>query len=291
MRALAVLAASVVFGWAAMSSHAGAQDGLTGVIMRGTSLRPGIAGPNTPTMLSRGVRVESPQRSWTEIAFSDGSSILLEPGADFTLQGIDRNPANGHLVIRGTAGRGRLRITTSDTVEVLLVTPTAQVRVVAASAIVAAGRGGSATMISGSRVVVWWNGREEVLRRPGFAVVFDGGIERESRAQLAQALDNFAPVTADSEEVEVMEATTPAVPSTGVAANARISTGLSANEGVSFQSETGLTNTGRTGGGPTGGGTTGGGPAGGGTAGVVPYPRVSPSFSIACSVISSGCAA
>jgi len=67
------------------------------------------------------------------IAFSDGSSIVLDPGADFTLQGIEKNSDNGHLVIRGAFGRGRLRIETSDSVEVLLNTPGAQVRVVAAA--------------------------------------------------------------------------------------------------------------------------------------------------------------
>ena len=50
-------------------------------------------------------------------------------------------------------------------------------------------------MLSGNRVVVQRNGREEVLRRPGFAVAFNnGGIVRESRTQLAQSLDSFAPV-------------------------------------------------------------------------------------------------
>ena len=171
---------AAVFGLAAVAEPAGAQTGLSAVVLRGAATRPGIAPPGTPTVLTPGVRIESPQNSWTEIAFSDGSSVVLEPGADFTLQGIERGSASGCHVIRASAGRGRLRITTSDCTEVALATPTAQVRVVAASAVVVAGSGGSATMISGNRVVVQRNGQEEVLRRPGFAVVFnDGDIVRE----------------------------------------------------------------------------------------------------------------
>ena len=175
MKHLTTRLLAAVFGLAAVAEPAVAQTGLSAVVLRGAATRPGIAPPGTPTVLTPGVRIESPQNSWTEIAFSDGSSVVLEPGADFTLQGIERGSASGCHVIRASAGRGRLRITTSDCTEVTLATPTAQVRVVTASAVVVAGSGGSATMISGNRVVVSRSGQEEVLRRPGFAVVFDDG--------------------------------------------------------------------------------------------------------------------
>src|SRR5215472_16014678 len=111
----------------AIGSGAEAQPPLTAVILHGASTRPGSAQPGTPTVLTPGVRIESPRTSWTEIAFSDGSSIVLDPGADFTLQGIEKDPDTGHLVIRAASGRGRLRIETSDKVDVLLSTPGAQV--------------------------------------------------------------------------------------------------------------------------------------------------------------------
>ena len=83
-----------------------AQDSLSAVILRGASARPGSAPSGAASPLVPGVRVESPERMWTELAFSDGSSIVLEPGADFTLQGFGKDPRTGHLVIRGSSGRG-----------------------------------------------------------------------------------------------------------------------------------------------------------------------------------------
>jgi hypothetical protein len=264
----------ILFGVSAISAGAEAQTSLTGVILHGASTRSGSAQPGTPTILTPGVRVESPRASWTEIAFSDGSSVVLDPGAVFTLQGIEKDPDSGHLVIRAASGRGRVRIETSDGVEVLLTTPGAQVRVVAATAIVNAGRGGSATLISGRRLVVQRGAEEDVVRRPGFAVVFDNGTRRETRPELAEAVDTFAPVTvggANFAGVEVASAST----STG-GSNAVLPTGLNANQGGAVPAPTTAANTGGnggtgtnagTGGGGAGGGGTGGGGAGGGSAG------------------------
>src|ERR1700756_1527183 len=90
----------ILFGLSAISGAAEAQPGLTGVILHGASTRSGSAQPGTPTILTPGVRGESPRTSWTQISFSDGSSIVLDPGAVFTLQGIEKHPDSGHLVIR-----------------------------------------------------------------------------------------------------------------------------------------------------------------------------------------------
>src|SRR5215472_6937834 len=117
----------ILLGVSTICVAAEAQPPLTAVILHGASTRPGSALPGTPTVLTPGVRIESPRTSWTEIAFSDGSSVVLDPGADFTLQGIEKDPDSRHLVIRAASGRGRLRIETSDKVDVLLSTPGAQV--------------------------------------------------------------------------------------------------------------------------------------------------------------------
>src|SRR5215471_11895014 len=114
-----------LLGVSIIGASAEAQTSLTAVILHGASSRPGTARPGTPTLLTPGVRVESPRTSWTEIAFSDGSSVVLDPGAEFTLQGIEKDPESGHLVVRAAAGRGRVRIETSDGVEMLLTTPDA----------------------------------------------------------------------------------------------------------------------------------------------------------------------
>src|SRR5262249_42292080 len=93
----------IVLGVSTISFGAEAQPPLTAVILHGASTRPGSAQPGTPTMLTPGVRIESPRTSWTEIAFSDGSSVVLDPGADFTLQGVEKDPESGHLAIPGAS--------------------------------------------------------------------------------------------------------------------------------------------------------------------------------------------
>lgn len=171
-----------------------AQERLTAVVLRGASARPGSAPSGAASPLLPGVRVESPARMWTELAFSDGSSIVLEPGADFTLQGFGKNPRTGHLVIRGS-GRGRLRVATSANVDVVIQTAGTEVEVVAATAVILAGPKGSAALISGKSVEVRRGDRDDILRRPGFGMAFeDGSVQRLSPQQLTEALDSFAPV-------------------------------------------------------------------------------------------------
>jgi hypothetical protein len=172
---------------------AAAQETLAAVVIRG----PSNGTPAGATPLIPGQRVQSPAGTWTEIAFADGTSVVLEPGAAFTLLGVARDPATGRLVVRARSDRGRVRVSTSDGVEMLLVTPGAELRIVQAAAVVQAGPGeGSATLVSGRSLVVRRaDGSEEVVRRPGFAVAFDaGGPQRRTRGQLAAAVDPFAPV-------------------------------------------------------------------------------------------------
>jgi hypothetical protein len=279
-------------------SGAQAQPALTAVILHGASSRAGSAQPGTPTVLTPGVRIESPRTSWTEIAFSDGSSVVLDPGADFTLQGIEKDRDSGHVVIRAASGRGRLRIETSDSVEVLLNTPSAQVRIVAATAVVTAGPGGSATLISGRRLVVQRGGEEDVVRRPGFAVVFDNGTRRQTRPELAAAIDTFAPVTVGGANFAGVEVASAATGTGG--SNAVLPTGLNANQGVGLPTNVGNGTSSSTGtgggagsggigggGSSAGGGGTGGDGAGGGGA-RTPF---TPSFSLASAVINTSAAA
>lgn len=180
---------------ATSSQRAAAPTTLTAFILRGRAVR-GSASADTsmPTQLVPGMRVESPRNTWTEIAFSDGTSIVLQSGADFTLQGIVSE--GGRLVISGAASRGSLRTSTSDGVDLLIRTAGAEVRIIRASAVIEAGANGSATMLSGRRVTIRRNGGgEEVIRRPGFAVALAaGGPERRTRQQMAASMTPFAPV-------------------------------------------------------------------------------------------------
>ena len=228
--------ASLLLLGTALASPALSQGSLSAVILRGAAASRGAAAPGSPAVLQPGVRVESPAGSWTELAFSDGTSIVLEAGADFTLQGLSNEA--GRLVVQGAAGRGRLRISTSDGVDVLLRTPGGTVRVSAASAIVVAGREGSATLISGSvvsgrrgRVVVASEGREETLRRPGFAAAFGMGIQRRGRTELAALVDPFAPVAMGGEVVSGTDGGTDKEVG-GLPVAAQRLTGLTANDGT-----------------------------------------------------------
>jgi hypothetical protein len=181
---------------ALVASTASAQDGLTAVILRGrtTSSQPAAG----PTVLTPGLRVESPAGAWTEIAFSDGSSVVLESGAEFTLRGVEREAGSGRILVRSASGRGRLRISVADGVELLIGTPKAEVRVSGAAAVVDAGPQGAATLTSGRSVtVVRTDGDREVIRRPGFTAAFhSGGPKRQGREQMAEAILPFAPVSA-----------------------------------------------------------------------------------------------
>lgn len=180
---------------ALQNAPAAAQDGVTAVILRGRAASDSGPRPAGPAVLAPGLRVESPAGTWTEIAFSDGGSVVLEPGADFTLRGIERDPATGRLVVRAVAGRGKLRVSTSSDVDIVIVTPGAEIRVTQASAVVEAGQRGLVTLTAGRRITVLRDGgREDVLRRPGFSVAFEnGGPRRQDREQLAAAVEPFAP--------------------------------------------------------------------------------------------------
>ncbi|MBR0654532.1 hypothetical protein [Plastoroseomonas arctica] len=174
---------------------AAAPGAISAFILRGRAVRGTNGADRTvPMPMAPGMRVESPPGTWTEIAFSDGSSVVLQAGADFTLQGIASE--GGRLVISGAASRGSLRASTSDGVDLLIRTAAAEVRVTRASAVIEAGPNGAATMLSGRRVTIRRNGgEEEVIRRPGFAVALDGGgPERRTRGQMATSLAPFAPV-------------------------------------------------------------------------------------------------
>jgi hypothetical protein len=243
-----------------------AQESLSAVILRGVSARPGSAPSGTASPLVPGVRVESPARMWTELAFSDGSSIVLEPGADFTLQGFGRDPRTGHLVIRGSSGRGRLRVATSGNVEVVIQTGGTEVEVVAATAVILAGEKGSATLISGKNVEVRRGDRDDIIRRPGFAMAFeDGAVQRQSPQQLTAALDSFAPVAmggGSANGVLIAEAranTTPATAGSLTYLNPNNAIGLSA-----ASQQKGGGNAGGGGGSGNAGGGGGSGNAGGG---------------------------
>jgi hypothetical protein len=229
---------------------------------------------------------------WTELAFSDGSSIVLEPRADFTLQGFGKNPRTGHLVIRGSSGRGRLRISTSGNVDVVVQTGGSEVEVVAATAVVLAGMNGSAILISGKSVEVRRGDRDDVLRRPGFAIAFaDGAVQRLSPQQLSEALDSFAPVAmggGPANAVLVAEAgatTAPATAGTLTQLNPNNSiAGLNApNQG---SGGSGGNSGGGSGGG--GGGNVGGGGGGNGGGGGGGGPRTAIPFSLAAANLSFG---
>ncbi|WP_211874646.1 hypothetical protein, partial [Plastoroseomonas arctica] len=197
MPRLALLTSAALLG-AGLAAPVLAQDQLTAVVLRGRSAAAGTPGDGAGQVLTPGMRVVSPAGAWIEIAFSDGSSIVLEPGADFTLTGYARDDATGRPTIRGRSQRGRLRISASDGVDVALATPGATLRVSRATAVVqAAAEGGRATLVAGRLVVVRHaDGREEVIRRPGFALAFgNGGPQRESADDLATAVEPFAPVS------------------------------------------------------------------------------------------------
>jgi hypothetical protein len=84
-----------------------AQEILAVDIIRGRSVSGQPAGVPLRTQVVRGMRVESPSGSWTEIAFADRTTIVLEQGGDFTLQSVRREGGpRGRLIIAGVAGRG-----------------------------------------------------------------------------------------------------------------------------------------------------------------------------------------
>ena len=252
----------ILFGVSAISAGAEAQTSLTGVILHGASTRSGSAQPGTPTHPDPGrPRREPPGIVDRNRLFRWLVGRCSTPAPISRCRGSRRTPTAAISSFVRPPGAARVRIETSDGVEVLLTTPGAQVRVVAATAVVNAGRGGSATLISGRRLVVQRGAEEDVVRRPGFAVVFDDGTRRETRPELAAAVDTFAPVTmggANFAGVEVASAST----STG-GSNAVLPTGLNANQGGAVPAPTAATNTGTGANSGAGSGAAGGGGRGG----------------------------
>jgi hypothetical protein len=171
----------------AQAPRVAAQQALTASVLRGDA----AAARNLTTTLSPGQRVEN-TGSWTEIVFSDGSSVALERGADFVAQRMNR--VDGGAVVQGAISRGRVRVAAADGTRFLLQVGDAQIEVESAAVVIVAGPGGSVTMISGRRAVLSQNGTVTVLRRPGYTVAFDSrSPERRSGTELTAMLDPFAP--------------------------------------------------------------------------------------------------
>ncbi len=111
-----------VAGWSlaaaiAVASPSRAQDTLTGTVIAGPSER----GPQHSTLVT-GRLVKSPASSSTEIAFSDGTSIVLGPGADITVELVRRNSETGRWVLTGKSDKGAMRILAADRMDVVLQT-------------------------------------------------------------------------------------------------------------------------------------------------------------------------
>ena len=179
-----------------------AQSALTGTVLSGASL----SGAGGSARLVLGSRVTSPPRSWTEVVFSDGSSIVLGPGAELTVHQIASDRISA-------AGSGQIRIVAMDGMAVELGTPGATVTVMAADAVLQAVPHGSVAMMGGREVVVSQGTRREALRRPGFSVTLDGsGTQRDSTRQIVAALAPFGS-SGPTRSPAAAEATAPPAPS------------------------------------------------------------------------------
>ena len=166
-----------------------AQNSLTGTVIAGPSAADVRASP-----LVTGRRVQSSASSPTEIAFSDGTSIVLGPDADVTIESLVRDEA-GRWVLTGTSNRGRLRILAADKTAVALHTPAGDLRLAGTSVVVEGGANGSVTLLSAGKVEVRHDGRTDVLERAGFRLPFSGGgFERAATPQMATTVTQFAPV-------------------------------------------------------------------------------------------------
>ena len=164
-----------------------AQSALTGTVLSGARLSGGAAGS---ARLGLGSRIVSPPRSWTEVVFSDGSSIVLGPGAELTVHQIasDLTSARSRVV---ASASGQIRIAAMDGTEVQLAIAGAEIRVVAADAVLQTVPHGSVAMMGGLEVVVSQRSRRDTLRRPGFSVALDGSSPRRDTTQ--QAVAELAP--------------------------------------------------------------------------------------------------
>jgi hypothetical protein len=164
---------------------------LTGVVLRASG--PGQRVASTP--LVRGVQVDSTGNGWTEVTFADGTTVVLEAGADFTLRRTARDPGTDRIVIEADSARGRLRVSTSNNVELRLRIQANEVRFVAASALVQVEKEcGSVTFLSGQRVALRQsNGGEKTLQRSAFAMALcDGTTTQQTRAVLTESLSTAA---------------------------------------------------------------------------------------------------
>jgi hypothetical protein len=179
-----VFAAAMVVGAPTM-----AQNALIGTVIAG----PTAAGVHGSPLIP-GRRVQSSASSPTEVAFSDGTSIVLGPDADITIDSVARDEA-GRWVLSGSSERGTLRILAADKTAMALHTPAGDLRLAGTSALVQGGANGSVTLLSAGRVEVRHDGRTDVLERSGFRLVFaGGGFERAPAPQLVAAVNQFAPV-------------------------------------------------------------------------------------------------
>ena len=124
-----------------------------------------------------GTRIASAIGTWNELAFSDGSSIVIEQGAEFVLGAVPP-PHGSDTLVQGTLDLGRIRVSAGDRTAVTIHAGDAEVTVKAAVAIITAGAGGSVVMVSGNAVTVRVHGVQQVLRRAGWAVGFDQGEAR-----------------------------------------------------------------------------------------------------------------
>ncbi len=196
-----------------ISGGAAAQSAVTGTILSGALLAGGAGGS---ARLVLGSRVVSPPRSWTEVVFSDGSSIVLGPGAALAVQQIASNPGSARNRISAT-GSGQIRIVAMDGMEVELATTGVTVTVIAADAVLQAVPHGSVAILGGHEVVVSQRSRRDTLRRPGFSVPLDGaGPQRDSNQQIVAALAPFAssgPSQSPSAAESAPPSATPAPPS------------------------------------------------------------------------------
>ena len=224
-----------------------AQPALTGVVLSGASLSTA-----SPTRLTLGSRIVSPPKSWTEIVFSDGSSIVLGPGAQLTAHQLAFDPKSARNRIVVSGGGGQIRVETANDTEADIAIPGAEVRVIAAGAVLRAAPPGSVSMLGGREVVVSQRSRHDTLRRPGFSVALDGsGPQRDSEQQLvAQSTplpsagsrsSTAEPTPAQSQPlkrtppVAMLLVTAPLGPSRGAVASASLndalSTGLTSQSG------------------------------------------------------------
>src|SRR4051794_29767100 len=88
---------------------AAAQPSLTAYVTRSNAPK-----GTRPEVLVPGSRVQAASSGWTEVIFSDSSSIVLESGAAFSLQSVGREAGGDQVLVKGTISGGRVRVTASE---------------------------------------------------------------------------------------------------------------------------------------------------------------------------------